>query len=266
MAIKETSRENVNGNAQRLGLNPENVLPGTTFPQSDSELGEPDQKPHAQPGPMINNKPTMVTLYQSKHLEAAGQIPGLHDLINVAFATSHNISGVMPSLSLRLASHKQLVQELSGKGTFTYVITYTGTDTCIGTASAKRYMNTLERTTPRKDQPRSCFRRTGTSGLDTEGWELASMAVDPTLQRKGLAGLLMGLVEGEVKRRFLEAQVVSGTPEREVIMLLTTVKEIHFEFYSRRGYGFDYETYHEPGWLGSLSGFTVVHMSKQIDT
>lgn len=91
------------------------------------------------------------------------------------------------------------------------------------------------------------------------------MAVDPTLQRKGLAGLLIELVEGEVKRRFAVAKKQDGASERRLVMLLTTIKEVNFTFYSRRGYDLDYETYQKPGWYGSLTGFMVVHMSKQLD-
>lgn len=270
MAIKDPSPgKNVNGDVHRLGVDPEKILPGTTFPQTNGKLSSPDKEPHvstkSQPGPTINDRPTTVTLHQSNYLEAAGQIPALYDLINDAFGTSQNATGMWPSTTLRLSTHKQLVQELSGKGTFTYVITYTGTSTILGTASAKLYKDTLERTPPSQEQPKSTFTRTGTSAPDTEGWELALMAVDPSLQRKGVAGLLIGLVEREVKRRFLLAKAQSEMPGRKLVMLLSTIKEVNFEFYTRRGYEFDYETFHEPGWLASPTGFTVVHMSKKVE-
>lgn len=269
MTIKEPSQNNPDGVAQEVDLDPEKILPGTTFPQTNGKSGSPDEAAHispkSQPGPMINNRPTTVTLYQSEALKFAEQIPKLHDLINDAFDVSHATTGVLPDSYTRLESHEQLTQELSGKSTFTYVITNTDTSQVIGTASAKRYKDTLERTAPCIERPRTCFMRTGTSGRDTEGWELASMAVDPTLQRKGLAGLLIELVEGEVKRRFVAAKKQDEAPQRRLVMLLTTIKEVNLQFYSRRGYGLDYETYQEPGWYGSLTGFRVVHMSKQLD-
>ena len=245
------------------------LIPVTTFPTTGSE---PFDKAHhaemqveaqSQPGPLVHDKPTTVTLYASRDLEAAGLIPGLHDLINEAFAASHNRSGSMSAGALRLQSHRQLVLELSGPGTFTYVITYTGTSTVIGVASAKRYKGTAQ-AAPISVQ-KSAFTRTGASEPNTEGFELSSMAVSPSLQRQGLAGLLMKLVEEEVKRRFLITRAETGPPGLGLVMLLTTVKEINEEFYRRRGYRADYETFHGPGFLGSENGFTVVHMSKKVE-
>jgi GNAT superfamily N-acetyltransferase len=163
----------------------------------------------------------------------------------------------------RLQSHGQLVQELSGPGMFTYVITYTGTDTVIGVASAKRYKVISSPPAELGIQKRA-FTRIGASEPNTEGFELSSMAVSPSLQRQGLAGFLMTLVEEEVKRRFLIARADTGPPDLGLVMLLTTVKEINSKFYTRRGYSLDYETSHEAGFLGSESGFSVAHMSKKI--
>ena len=270
MAVKDPAPAAVHGYVHKTGVDASKLIPGTTFPAIGIEpankipRAEIQVQPQSQPGPLVNSKPTTVTLYASRDLEAAGLIPGLHDLINVAFATSHNRSGSMPADSLRLQSHRQLVLELSGPGTFTYVITYTGTNTVIGVASAKRYKSTASRQAPRMEVPKSTFTRTGASEPNTEGFELSSMAVSPSLQRQGLAALLMQLVEAEVTRRFLIARAETGPPDLGLVMLLTTVKEINWEFYKRRGYSDDYETVHGPGWLGSESGFTVVHMSKKV--
>lgn len=75
----------------------------------------------------------------------------------------------------------------------------------------------------------------------------------------------MNLVESEVKRRFVLDRAERGLPDLRLVMLLTTVKEINWDFYVRRGYQLDYEKFYEPGWLGSCTGFTVVHMSKLAD-
>jgi hypothetical protein len=47
--------------------------------------------------------------------------------------------------------------------------------------------------------------------------------------------------------------------------LLTTIKEVNGKFYTGKGYAEDYEMWYGPGWLGSKSGFTVVHMSKWVE-
>lgn len=269
MTIDRAVKPEANGEIHHNGINPSKVLPGTTFPPANGTAEQAKKGSHistqSQPGPTINNKPTTVTRYESRDLKAAGQVPAIHDLVNVAFAEGHSRSGTIPGTSLRLQSHEQLVKELSSDGTFTYVVTYTGTDVVIATASAKRYKGTMERQAASIDNPKSAFMRSGTFKPNTEGWELSSMAVDPGLQRKGLAGVLMGFVEGEVKRRFAIHREETGVPELGLVMMLTTVKEINGEFYARRGYQVDYETFHGPGWLGSAKGFSVMHMSKQVE-
>ncbi|KAM0709542.1 hypothetical protein Q7P35_003581 [Cladosporium inversicolor] len=267
MAVKDPAPATVHDHSQNVEIDASKLIPGTTFPTVKS--GQADEIPHvgiqvqpqSHPGPLVYNKPTTVTLYASRDLEAAGLIPGIHDLINDAFAASHNRSGIMAAGASRLQSHRQLVLELSGPGTFTYVITYTGTNTVIGVASGKRYKSTpLSQISVEK----SAFTRTGAGEVNTEGFELSSMAVSPSIQRQGLAGLLMNLVEEEVKRRFLITRTETGPPDLGLVMLLTTVKEINCEFYTRRDYRADYETFHGPGFLGSEVGFTVVHMSKRV--
>lgn len=271
MAVKDPAPATVHDYAHNVEVDASKLIPVTTFPAIRTEPLDKihharlQVQPQSHPGPLVHGKPTTVTLYASRDLEAAGLIPGLHDLINEAFAISHNRSGTMSAGALRLQSHQQLVLELSAPGTFTYVITYAGTNTVIGVASAKRYKSTPSRQTPNEDVPKSAFTRTGASEPNTEGFELSSMAVSPSLQRQGVAGLLMELVEGEVKRRFLVSRAETGPPDLGLVMLLTTVKEINHAFYARRNYQVDYETFHGPGFLGSENGFTVVHMSKKVE-
>jgi len=269
MTVKDSTYVSNNGGALEVSTDAARLLPGTTIPTALKGGGLEKDHFHvstqSQPGPIIRSQATTITLYASRDLEPAGLIPGIHDLVVHAFGASHNTSGIFPDESRRLDSHHQLVQELSGPGTFTYVITYTGTKTVIGVASGKRYKDAVVSKPLSKEDPKSTFIRSGVYGPKSEGWELSLMAVDPSLQRQGLAGLLMNLVESEVKRRFVLGRAERGLPELGLIMLLTTVKEINWGFYVRRGYQLDYETVHEPGWLGSSTGFHVVHMSKQAE-
>lgn len=272
MAIKESPKARINGNnahninASKLSSTTTTTLPHTSVTK-DSRSGEESSHTDAQshPGPTINGKPTTITLHASYALQPAGLIPSIHDLLNDAFSVAQSRSGTMPYETLRLQSHDQLVKELSGKSTFTYVMTYTGTKTVIGVASAKRYHEPSPQTKQGSiNELKSAFVRTGASQPNTEGWELSSMAVEPSLQRQGLAGLLVELVEAEVKRRFLLDRVERGTPDLGLVMLLSTIKEINLGFYSRRKYQPDYETFQRPGYDGSATGFTVVHMSKRV--
>ena len=268
MAVKDPAAATVHDCAHNVEVDASKLIPVTNPPAMNEPLNEIHRaglqvQPQSQPGPLVHNKPTTVTLYASRDLAAAGLIPGLHDLINDAFAGSHSRSGAMSAKEPRLQSHGQLVQELSGPGMFTYVITYTGTDTAIGVASAKRYKSISSPPAELGIQKRA-FTRIGASEPNTLGFELSSMAVSPSLQRQGLAGFLMTLVEEEVKRRFLITRAETGPPDLGLVMLLTTIKQINAEFYTRRGYSLDYETVHEAGFLGSENGFSVAHMSKKV--
>lgn len=272
MAIEESPKARINGNnAHNINSPTLSSAMTTTLPHTSVIKGSHNEEEssytdaQSHPGPIINNTATTITLHASHNLQPAGLIPPIHDLMNAAFSTAQAHSGIMPHETLRLQSHSQLIQELSGKDTFTYVITYTGTRTVIGVASAKRYHAKPSPKPPSIDDPESAYVRTGPSQPNTEGWELSSMAVDPSLQRQGLAGLLMELVEAEVKRRFMLARAERGMPDLGLVMLLSTIKDINWDFYVRRKYRPDYETFQGPGWDGSFNGFTVVHMSKRVD-
>lgn len=92
------------------------------------------------------------------------------------------------------------------------------------------------------------------------------MAVDPTLQRQGLASILLSRITAEIKSRAaiieMERKKKGGEGEAEVRMILTTMKEINFEWYERRGFHWTGEKKAEKGFLGSRDGFTIVEMEK----
>jgi GNAT superfamily N-acetyltransferase len=207
------------------------------------------------PGPL-----TTITRHTLRTLQLSGLIPQLFDLINAAFANSHSRDGVISTVTLRLQSEAQLVRELSASGTFTFVVTYTGTKVALGTASAKPHCNgSLEHDMTGAE--RSIFTRMEPLKGDVASWELVAMAVDPPVQRQGLAGMLMEMVEVELKRRTVDAK---SEVEKPLVMLLSTVKEVNGDFYAKKGYMRDYETQYGPGCMGSEHGFTVIHMHAQL--
>ena len=89
---------------------------------------------------------------------------------------------------------------------------------------------------------------------------LSTMAVRDDVQRQGHAGYLMQVTEDEVRRRF----IASGVSERELILVITTVKERNFEFYSRKGYTLDYEIFYDKEHSRAEDGFHVAFMSKAV--
>jgi GNAT superfamily N-acetyltransferase len=263
MAIDELKKLHTSDRINQTDINAPNIMPGTTVSFNQSTGKEDHQTANTQPhpGPHIMNHPTTITLCTSRILHSSGFVPQLYSLINNAFTVSHDRSGIMPGSVRRLQSEAQLINELSGPSTFSYLITCTSTNTIIGTASAKRYLSKVSEAQVAKSIV-GTFTRVGPSKENAFEWELATMAVDPLFQRQGVAELLMGMVEGEIKRRFRsEGRKGEGAPK----MLLTTIKEVNGKFYAGKGYAEDYETWHGPGRLGSKSGFAVVHMSKWVE-
>ncbi|GAB1725572.1 hypothetical protein NU195Hw_g6448t1 [Hortaea werneckii] len=209
---------------------------------------------------------------------------------------------LIPSHLDRLNSPEEFLAQVgSDEGTFVYLITYDSPDGGAGdvpvaTAGAHRYVAPVLETTGEEEggeagQGRKVFRRVGLperameiagAGVDVDCWELKVMAVDVEAQGQGLASYLMKLVDDEVKKRFGSLGGVNGggkvansaaaqgiennadAGRRRLFMLLTTLKEINEDLYARRGYEKDYETWHAPGTLGSETGFTVVHMSREM--
>jgi len=145
------------------------------------------------------------------------------------------------------------------------VISYTGTNDVVATASGKRYLGAVNIVEPSELSTRdvaNTFKRFGLVADGTEAWELSTMAVDPGLQRQGLAGYLMKLTEDEIKRSFKATH--GGHDKMKLLILLTTIKEINEEFYAKRGFTLDYEVVYPIGHLGGETGFTVGHFSREV--
>ena len=109
------------------------------------------------------------------------------------------------------------------------------------------------------------------------------MAVDPTLQGRGLATQLMNLTVDEIKRRCGSnlrdpsadqthtAPSDSGGAEstkiekrKEVVLLLSTMKELNEDYYAKRGWTTTATREFPKGTLGSSEGFRVVEMFKRV--
>lgn len=237
-------------------------LPGTTFPENPEKPKETHtlEEPTSFPGPEINSHPTTVTLFSPPQLQQSPLLPSLYKTINLAFDGGHSKNGVALLKSQRLRYDGQLFDELgTAPGTFTYIIYYTGTNDVVGTASGKRYLGrvkVVEKVVDDATARENTWKRFGPVPEGTVAWELSTMAVDPELQRQGLAGYLMRLTEEEIKRRFrvVVEEAADDANSVQLLTMITTIKERNFEFYARRGFVEDYETRYEKGWLGSANG------------
>lgn len=82
------------------------------------------------------------------------------------------------------------------------------------------------------------------------------MAVDPALQGQGLASQLLDLTIEEIKKR--------ERGEKEVVLLLSTMKAMNEGFYARRGWTASNTRVFPRGTSGSRDGFAVVEMYRLV--
>ncbi|KAK3650985.1 hypothetical protein LTR56_006036 [Elasticomyces elasticus] len=252
------------------GIHAVAMLPGTTVSEHGSEpqCEGSEGKPHSFPGPVVDGRPSTVTLYEPSQLAKCSAIPALHDLINKAFGHGHAKLG-FPNVD-RLPNEKDYLDQVgTDAGTFVYIISWSDSGEPIATAGAHHYVEGVLVATDSGGDERSCFTRmrlpVQAEGEGQEVWELKLMAVAVECGGKGLASYLMKLADQEVKRRWLFAGSRTQGSGQKLWMVLTTIKEINEGFYERRGYAHDYETTHGPGHMGTPNGFHVVHMSKVLE-
>lgn len=256
-----------------------------------------------------SNLATRTLLLAPVSLNASLHLPALFRLINHCFSVSHNSRGrsLLPhSPTIRLKTHIQLSEEIGPDG-FTIITLAQDTstqvygeedgksegkgDTVIATASAKPYIPPkpynneagLEQAIVKlfKRQPDTDNALAAYAELPK--WEILCMCVEPTLQGRGIAGQLMGLIVEEIKRRVVdgtgEAQEskmgqknVNGedhnhTQEKrkgEVLLMLSSMQELNESYYAKRGWQTTGVRRFPPGTMGSRDGFGVVEMMKVV--
>jgi len=183
--------------------------------------------------------------------------------MNAAYRASH-VNGpleYLPASVVRLKSDTQLLDEI-GPDAFTILISSEIKNPAglkvYGSASAKPFTG-LAAAEHIDEVVRTFKRAAPVEPLDPniERWELMLMAVDVSLQKQGIAGKLMGMVEDEIRRR-------SCGKGREVHIILSTMKERNFEYYRKKGFVLTAEKKFEKGVFGSRDGFTLVEMMKKL--
>jgi len=244
------------------------ALPGTTISTANGAEIKHKYR-NAFDGPQIDGKPTTISLFQPPGLMESSLLPSIQSLLNRSFSAAHTRFNLLPAGVDRLEIPEQFLSELGADpGTFTLIVQFSGSDDVVATASAHRYIAPVFIVDQGAVTGRKVFSRMKPPrGGPAEYWELKLMAVDPRLQRQGLAGLLMQLVEDQIKRVYSASYAsLDDSAERpKLYSVLTTMKEVNHAFYVKRGYVDDYETSHGPGELGSETGFSIIHMSKRID-
>ena len=108
-----------------------------------------------------------------------------------------------------------------------------------------------------------------------QAWEVRLMAVDLSVQRRGVAAWMMKCLEAEVRRKAQEvaAAAVLHTgaqqngmvdEELKIQLRLSTLREINEAFWMKRGFRTTGEKKMPPGCWGSPNGFTVLEMAKDL--
>lgn len=263
MANAETQTNGANAHMKDAN----GLIPGITFPEKADvhQTNNSLEEPSSFAGPEVNGRPTTVTLFSPSQLRRSSLLPSLYKVINEAFDGGHvGRDGVLILKGSRLRYDGQLFDELgTAPGTFTYIIFYSGTQDVVGTASVKRYLGKVAVVAKDEEEKRAnTWKRFGSVPSGTAAWELSTMAVDPRLQRQGLAGYLMELAEDEIKGRFkaVADEAHGDARATRLLTMITTIKQRNFDFYSRKGFVEDYETQYEKGWLGSERGKGVTSL------
>ncbi|MCJ1326278.1 hypothetical protein MMC10_002942 [Thelotrema lepadinum] len=234
-------------------------------------------EPQITPGPEIDGRKTHLYLFEPGQLASSPLLLSFVPLINAAFSDRH--PPWLPSSMIRFESKEGYLGEL-GPEAFTYGLVYAD-DTqehkdLLATVSAKPLKW-------REPDPLDPIASTFSYGKaqaimpGAETWEIKLMVVDPRLMGKGLASLLLGMVETESHRRFEERKLNQArisslggangieTSQIKFRLLLQTIYEMNGAFYGKRGYKLIGQKFKEKGFMNSEAGFSVGYLDKTFD-
>ncbi|KAI4148189.1 MAG: hypothetical protein LQ340_005185 [Diploschistes diacapsis] len=234
-------------------------------------------EPQVLPGPEVNGRQTKMYLFEADQLAASHMLPSFLPPINAAFSANH--PPYLPASLVRLRTTDEFRNEL-GPEAFTYGLVYAD-DTeeakdILATVSGKPF-RWLEPEVKDPEYRTFYYDKEHAGKPNTETWELKLMVVDPNLQRNGLASLMLGLVETEIRRRFEEKKLLetkisqedgrrgNTAPDRKLRLLLQTLYEMNGEFYRKRGWTLIGNRKRERGCMGSEVGFHVATLDKVFD-
>ena len=264
------------------------------------------------PSSLSSHPFTTITL-STPQLSNSPHLPTLCTLINLAFDHAHRTGHRTLLLKeTRLRSPTQLPEQLGPAGFC--ILAFAASDTAnfdekhgklIATASAKPYapsskepaeagslvseINKLFKRTRGVEgkPPKPIFPELASSlfpeenekepeeGLPT--WEIMAMGVDPALQGRGIASLMLEFTIEEVRRRVGEERRGKGKKEGKedevskkewkgkIKILLSTMKELNEGYHQRKGWRTTAERRFEAGVGGSEEGFGIVDMVRVAD-
>ncbi|MCJ1411228.1 hypothetical protein MMC19_005316 [Ptychographa xylographoides] len=271
--------------------------PNHTMVLTSADGTIPDQ-PITTLGPLINNAPSLITLFSPAQLRAYPYVAPLKEMINRAFEATHG--HITDSAVKRLKSDTQMFEEIAPEF-FTYIISSSPDSSPASageapipyaTGSGRRLLPKVEAAGRLHKDLKGLVRPLEGIRDDNERWELKMLVVDPEVQGQGLGTMITGLVEAEIKKRFEQARLASATisktghsvdvqadnyqgtrigedrivgpKEKQLLLLLDTIKELNEAYYMKRGFVTTEKRMMPQGTFGSKTGFEYVYMEKNM--
>ena len=188
MSDKQTQ---ANGNiSNHQTKDPNELLPGTTFPQDHPSEAEawyttlsPVNPPSSFPGPELNGRPTSVGIYTPRQFINSPILLPLYETVNAAFRHGHSLHKVTLVNLDRLRYEHQFLDELGNKeGTFTWIIQFNDTKEVAATATIKRFLGheaIVDKDYYSKNVGNT-WTRLGSVPADTAAWELTTSTYSPS--------------------------------------------------------------------------------------
>ena len=231
-----------------------------------------------------------VRLFECAELASSPLINPLCEFINICFTHGHQKQNrqLLPPSVQRLERPQQLVDEIGPLG-FIFVIfsdittSPASESSVIATVSVKPYSHDpssqvygSETNMLFKRKYQQKHAETDTNGAtdlltlktmdDTPAFELLAMAVEPSLQGRGVAARLLDLCIGEIVRRAkTEASASTETRIGKVNILISTMQELNEIYFAKRGWLTTNVKTFEPGVSGSVDGFHIVDMIRTVE-
>lgn len=249
-------------------------------------------KSHILPGPIINGEPSALHLLGRSELSQSPLLVPLCDLYNLAFGEAHaSHPPWIPSTVRRFEHPSDIINELGPDDFIIYIITSVPAPQpahdgepllpkVYATSSVRRYRHKAD-TSHLDDIQRAFLRLQFAPDDKLDDWELKVLAVDPSIQKQGLASRLLALTEAEIVRRVQEEALQqasvgaqgtgvgeageTGRDGKRIRLQLSAIKSINFEFYKNRGYTLCEERWYPKGLLMAKEDFAMVWLDKIVE-
>ena len=225
-------------------------------------------------GPEVNGRKTSLHLFEAEHLASSPLLPSFIRPINAAFSLRH--PPWLPASMVRMESPDQLPREL-GPDAFTFGLVFAD-----DTRKPPEVLATVSGKECKWKDPDEQDPKFKTFYWDKEymlvpgytAYEVKLLVVDPKYMRYGIGSLLLGQVEAEIRKRFLEKKLKEAVVEtrdgedshhianKGLRIILQTIYEMNGAYYEKRGWTLVQLRKREKGFMHSEVGFNYGSLEK----